>query len=58
MKPYSVIVQAGPDEILHARKPSDLVFAQLGECPSIGEVLVAFPTWSALLMRRNPEYLG
>lgn len=43
MKPYSVIVQAGPDEILHARKPSDLVFGSLGEWPSIGEVLVALP---------------
>ncbi len=43
MEPYSVIVQAGPDEILHAREPRDLVFGFLREWPSVGEVLAALP---------------
>ncbi|MBW2618096.1 MAG: hypothetical protein JRC92_04400, partial [Deltaproteobacteria bacterium] len=41
--PYSVVVQASPDEILLAKRPDDLNLKSLADWPSISEIIVALP---------------
>lgn len=43
MKPYAVLVQAGPEEILHAGGPDDLNLVQLQNWPQIAQVMVVLP---------------
>lgn len=43
MKPYTVLVQAGPEEILHASSPDDLNLGQLMRWPRIDQVLIMLP---------------
>jgi len=41
--PYSVVVQASPDEIFLAKKPGDLNLRTLADWPSTSEIIVALP---------------
>ena len=41
--PYSVVVQASPEEILLAGRPDDLNLESLADWPSIDEMIVALP---------------
>lgn len=43
MKKYSALVQASPQEILHAGDPDDLNLAQLQKWPNIRQILVVLP---------------
>ncbi|MHA1402019.1 MAG: hypothetical protein ACTSQE_16850, partial [Candidatus Heimdallarchaeaceae archaeon] len=42
-KPYYVVVQVSPDEILSASKPNDLNLQELKQWPSIKDIVVAMP---------------
>ncbi|UKL12902.1 class I SAM-dependent methyltransferase [Dissulfurimicrobium hydrothermale] len=43
MEPYTVLVQAGPEEILYASSPEDLNLAQLRKWPHINQILIMLP---------------
>lgn len=65
MKKYSVLVQASPEEILHADGPSDLNLAQLQQWPQIKKILVVLPdlpgvaeALERLALWNFPAYVG
>lgn len=43
MKPYTILVQASPEEILYASGPEDLNLAQLNKWPHIDQILTILP---------------
>lgn len=48
MKPYSILVQASPEEILHASLPGDLNLDQLRVWPQIEQILVILPAFEGV----------
>ena len=65
MKDYCVLVQASPEEILHAQHPGDLNLLQLQQWPRIRQVLVLLPDMQGadearqrLALWNIPTYVG
>lgn len=53
MQDYCVLVQASPEEILHAEQPGDLNLLQLQEWPRIRQVLVVLPEMDGVAEARQ-----
>ncbi len=65
MEDYCVLVQASPEEIMHAKEPGDLNVVQLQEWPHIRQILVVLPEMNGvdealqrLALWNIPAYVG